>query len=69
MINSQDNSFCVTDFNISKRINYLENCFNSLVGTISYISPELLIAIRNCDNKAIFSLEKSDIYSLGLVFL
>ena len=61
----------LTDLGVSKSISSLfkENKENTVVGTPIYFSPELEIAWRNKNYQLVYDPFKSDVFSLGLVFL
>ena len=61
-------SFFLIDFGVSKFADEVTQA-NSLVGTLSYLSPELLKAQKEGQTTLVYNPYKSDIFSLGLLIL
>ena len=61
-------SFYLIDFGVSKFADEVTQA-NSLVGTLSYFSPELLKAHKEGQTNFVYNPYKSDIFSLGLLIL
>lgn len=68
LLDEKEEQVYLTDLGVSKNISSVFS-ENTVVGTLKYLSPELETAVANKNTQIKYDPFKSDVFSLGLVFL